>query len=185
MYHRHRPPNSGNGNPKTANKTERSHSQMFPQKEKEDEKLMQAIVLAALITTGPIQYLALGHRVVDIDGREQKRSTVLHLVQALHTSGSLLRNSNQSLHHLMVLLGILLHPIPSHTYTQQQQNSSKKERANNRGWGDERRHLLHCSSSLFLIECCFKMKTSPSLQREKHNNTITAMTDAVSPLLLL
>jgi hypothetical protein len=120
MYHHHRPPNSGNGNPKKANKKERFHSQMFPQKEKEDEKLMQAIVLAALITTGPIQYLALGHRVIDIDGREQKRSTVLHLVQALHTSGSLLRNSNQSLHHLMVLLGILLHPIPSHTYTQQQ-----------------------------------------------------------------
>jgi hypothetical protein len=159
-------------------------SQMFPQKEKADEKLIQAIVLAALITTRPIQYLALGHRVVDIDGREQKRSTVLHLVQALHTSGSLLRNSNQSLHHLMVLLGILLHPVPSHIYTQQR-NSSNKGRANNRGWGDERRLLLHCSSSLFLINCCFKLKTSPSLQREKHNNTITAMADVVSPLLLL
>jgi len=184
MYYQHRPPNSGNGNPKKANKKQRSHSQTFPQKEKADEKLIQTIVLAALITTRPIQYLALGHRVVDIDGREQKRSTVLHLVQALHTSGSLLRNSNQSLHHLMVLLGILLDPIPSHTYTQQQQNSSKKERANNKGCSDERR-LLHCSSSPFLVHCCFKLKTSPSLQREKHNNTITAMADVVSPLLLL
>ncbi len=145
---------------------------------------MQAIVPAALITTRPIQYLALGHRVVDIDGREQKRSTVLHLVQALHTSGRLLRNSNQSLHHLMVLLGILLHPIPSYTYTQEQQNSSKKEKTDNRGWGDERRRL-HCSSSLFLVHCCFKMKTSPSSQREKHINAIMAMADAVSPLLLL
>ncbi len=93
-------------------------------------------------------------------------------------------DSNQSLHHLMVLLGILLDPVPSHTYTQQQRNSSKKERANNKGCGDERR-LLHCSSSPFLVHCCFKLKTSPSLQREKHNNTITAMADVVSPLLLL
>ncbi|KAL3835014.1 hypothetical protein ACJIZ3_009750 [Penstemon smallii] len=54
-------------------------------------------------------------QVIDIDSREKQRSIVLHLIQSLDTSGSLLRNTNQSLLHLSVFLRVILQPIFNQT----------------------------------------------------------------------
>ncbi len=89
--------------------------------------------------------LALGHRVIDIDGREEKGSAILHLIQPLHTSGSLLRNSNQSLQHFVVLLGILLHPIPT---GQRSSPAHKGERHHH----DQRQFGIRCCKLKFLLD---------------------------------
>ncbi|KAL3835018.1 hypothetical protein ACJIZ3_009754 [Penstemon smallii] len=60
-------------------------------------------------------YLAFSDRVIDINSWEKQSSIILHLIQPLDTSGSLLRNTNQSLLHLSVLLRVILQPIFNQT----------------------------------------------------------------------
>lgn len=50
--------------------------------------------------------LALGDRVIDINGREKQSTIGLHLVQPLNTSGGFLRHTNQPILHFVVLLGV-------------------------------------------------------------------------------
>lgn len=53
-------------------------------------------------------YLALGDRVVNIDGGEQQGAVQLHLVKPLNSGGGLLGNTDQSFLHLVVPLGVNL-----------------------------------------------------------------------------
>mmetsp|Transcript_32455 Transcript_32455/g.84092 ORF Transcript_32455/g.84092 Transcript_32455/m.84092 type:complete len:454 (-) Transcript_32455:346-1707(-) len=50
--------------------------------------------------------LGLGHRVVDVDGGEQQGAAVLHLIQALHAGGGLLRHTTDLGGHLGPLAGV-------------------------------------------------------------------------------
>lgn len=56
-------------------------------------------------------YLALGDRIININGWEKQSAISLHLIQPLHSRGRLLRNSNNSLFHLGVLLRVILQSI--------------------------------------------------------------------------
>ena len=51
--------------------------------------------------------LGLGHGVVDVDGREQQRPRLLHLVQALDACGRLLGDADHPLGHARPLLAVL------------------------------------------------------------------------------
>mmetsp|Transcript_16337 Transcript_16337/g.28014 ORF Transcript_16337/g.28014 Transcript_16337/m.28014 type:complete len:282 (+) Transcript_16337:2014-2859(+) len=51
--------------------------------------------------------LGLGDRVVHVDSREQELALVLHLIQALHTSGGLLAHAHNLCGHLGPALGVL------------------------------------------------------------------------------
>jgi hypothetical protein len=53
--------------------------------------------------------LGLGHRVIDIDGSEQKLTGRCHVVQSVDTSGGLLGHSNKTRGALLPLLGVGLH----------------------------------------------------------------------------
>ncbi|RHN42549.1 hypothetical protein MtrunA17_Chr8g0378081 [Medicago truncatula] len=50
-------------------------------------------------------------KIIDINSREQKSSTSLHLIKPLNTSSSLFRNTNKSILHLTIPLRISLQPI--------------------------------------------------------------------------
>ena len=52
--------------------------------------------------------LGLGHRVVDVDGGEEQRALLLHLVQAVDTGGGLLADTLAAGGQLVPALGILL-----------------------------------------------------------------------------
>ena len=57
-------------------------------------------------------YLALGDRVIDVDGREQEGAIGLHLVEPLDTGGGFFGDTDDSVLHLVVPLGIGLQAIP-------------------------------------------------------------------------
>jgi hypothetical protein len=56
-------------------------------------------------------HLALGDGVVDVDGGEEEGAGLLHLVEPLDSGSGLLRDSNEPVLHLAVLLGVSLEPV--------------------------------------------------------------------------
>jgi len=52
--------------------------------------------------------LGFGHRIVDIDSREEKSTLLHHLVESVNSGGSLLRNSSNLGYNLVPVARILL-----------------------------------------------------------------------------